>query len=49
MRMRPDVNALPWWKLSRAQVIEKDEGSDHLQSARRQHAAHNKTAEVSLA
>ena len=40
MRMRAHVHALAGHKLNRAEMIEEDEGADHLALAMRQGAAH---------
>src|SRR5262245_20878025 len=47
MRMRPHVHALAGHELHRAEMIEEDEGTDHLPLAMRQGAAHDESvAEV---
>jgi hypothetical protein len=43
MRMRPHVHALAGHELHRPEMIEEDEGADHLALAMRQRAAHLKT------
>ncbi len=48
-RMRPDVNTSSRWKSSRSEVIEKDEGSNHLPCIGRQHPANHEAAEIALA
>src|SRR5271156_4961507 len=40
MRMRPHVHALAGHELHRAEMVEEDEGADHLALAVRQRAAH---------
>ena len=40
MRMRADVHALAGHELHRSEMIEEDEGADHLPLAVRQRAAH---------
>jgi hypothetical protein len=42
MRMRPHVHALAGEILHRSEMIEEDEGTDHLPLAMRQRAAHRK-------
>src|SRR4029079_16815861 len=47
MRMRPHVHALAGHVLHRAEMVEEDEGPDHLPLAMRQRAPHGKAvAEV---
>ena len=47
MRMRPHVHALAGHELHRAEMIEEDEGPDHLPLAMRQRAPHHESvAEV---
>ena len=50
MRMRPHVHALARHELHRAEMIEEDEGPDHLPLAMRQRAPHRKAvAEIARA
>ncbi len=46
MRMRPDVHPLPKQEFGRAELIEEDEGPDHLATLRRQGAPHAEAAEI---
>jgi hypothetical protein len=46
MRMRPHVDASPRRKLHRAEMIEKNERTDHLDRMRRQQALHQQPADV---
>src|SRR6185503_15069800 len=50
MRMRPHVHALAGDELHRAEMIEEDEGTDHLPLAMRQRAPHHESvAEIARA
>ena len=50
MRMRPHVHALARHELHRAEMVEENEGADHLPLAMRQRAPHHESvAEVASA